>query len=1008
MVCYSYTSGDSIFYSNNVEVVYTVTALNYSFSSLAWLCEFPVNDQLDVFYRTDALGTEVLKTEITDYVINTSLNRIEFVNQPAGGQIVIRRHTPSDKMLFKFVDGAKITATQMNASLHQLLFMVQEKEFAGSTLNYYNSFAGMVLAWDVLTAYTAGTIVSYSGTFWNCILGVTGGAVPPSNGTNWLQIFNSPTAFIISGGPTPVAVNLSALTPGAGLIWNGSSFVAGLLTSSLAALTDVTLTGLASSHLLRYNGADWVNIAPTCDLTLSQIKFADHVFLTGVSPNSYHLSSPLDVSTVSQLTGFKNGAGNWVFSTAPTVYHIVKKILPAEADPVTYFANVTTSLDAMAANISNPVKIKLHWDLNLWRQNLVDYATGENLASTSSAFWDSPEELYSISGYELPTAGTPIKYHAVQLTNASGNNYRVSPYFYQVLDSANVQTGLVSKVSGYGVHRFYLSIPECSTSCLSDIPAVSAINTYYSTSTISAPDLKTALIAVGDESIGSVRDYYLMGLRDLAFAAARINPGAASTIKEKDGVSRFKKGYLLTADYNVLEDKSFKRLESSEGSANVYWKIPKQIIYYNKAALALADNAATSPLTTGTTPPINTVRFTGSSAFRGTTNPTGSTVTGVGQGVYHKADEFWSSWCVRWSTDADLTVNKHFNEADIDWLVKGVTQSATDINLFNMTRQIPEYSFGSSPGLSATSIGAYWAPWAFRPNEIRNKFSGTFDSYGMVGTHLLNIDANCLFSTASNFIPDPEDEYVFRVVAKKALTPFFKNVANSILRSSVICEYGFTDHLHSCEDTVVSDKIDIFHQGSFLAPAARALSRLDESKVRVFVKQEQIESDGGNERYVLTLSVVVPRLKSIGYAKVFRKHFPASTTNAYPQYASASADTESDSGPWNFGDPNTQDITVDSALVTRFYDGAGVADSWVAESPTTFATADYSAQEDNAGVSRLNTSIVSGRNECAVKFTRLGIPGNLWIRLSVLATDGSLDIINLLDSDKGFHTSCDE
>jgi hypothetical protein len=38
---------------------------------------------------------------------------------------------------------------------------------------------------------------------------------------------------------------------------------------------------------------------------------------------------------------------------------------------------------------------------------------------------------------------------------------------------------------------------------------------------------------------------------------------------------------------------------------------------------------------------------------------------------------------------------------------------------------------------------------------------------------------------------------------------------------------------------------------------------------------------------------------------------------------------------------------------------------------------------------------VSGRNECAVKFTRVGIPSTLWIRLSVLNTDGS---VSLLDS----------
>ena len=41
-----------------------------------------------------------------------------------------------------------------------------------------------------------------------------------------------------------------------------------------------------------------------------------------------------------------------------------------------------------------------------------------------------------------------------------------------------------------------------------------------------------------------------------------------------------------------------------------------------------------------------------------------------------------------------------------------------------------------------------------------------------------------------------------------------------------------------------------------------------------------------------------------------------------------------------------------------------------------------------------DTSTIAGRNECAVKFTRMGIPSNLWIRLSVLNTDGTAALIN--------------
>jgi hypothetical protein len=38
--------------------------------------------------------------------------------------------------------------------------------------------------------------------------------------------------------------------------------------------------------------------------------------------------------------------------------------------------------------------------------------------------------------------------------------------------------------------------------------------------------------------------------------------------------------------------------------------------------------------------------------------------------------------------------------------------------------------------------------------------------------------------------------------------------------------------------------------------------------------------------------------------------------------------------------------------------------------------------------------LTSGRSESAVKFSRLGIPSNLWIKLSVLNTNGTTSLID--------------
>ena len=44
--------------------------------------------------------------------------------------------------------------------------------------------------------------------------------------------------------------------------------------------------------------------------------------------------------------------------------------------------------------------------------------------------------------------------------------------------------------------------------------------------------------------------------------------------------------------------------------------------------------------------------------------------------------------------------------------------------------------------------------------------------------------------------------------------------------------------------------------------------------------------------------------------------------------------------------------------------------------------------------SAANSRLVAGRNECAVKYTRIGIPSDFWLRVSVLNTDASVSLVN--------------
>ena len=1003
MTCYSYTSGDPILYNNNVEVVFTASGVNYSFSSISWICEFPVTSQLAVFTRPTPSGTETLQVQGTDYTVNTTLNQIVFTTVPTG-QVVIRRTTPSEKMLFKFVDGAKITAKQLNASLHQLLFMVQEKEFSGATFNHVYSISASIPAWTTATVYTTGQVVSSGGAFFVCIANHTSTAAPPN--VNWTIINPTTSGFVIQGGPNPVVFNLNTLVPGSALVWNGSQFIANTFQGTIGALSDVLITSPANKNILVFNSSNskWENKAPTVDITLSNLLFSDRTFYNNGGFNSFNTAGTISVSGKSELDGFKNASNKWVLTDAPTVYHIIKKLIPLEQDPETYFDNITTSLTGLAANIANPVKVKFQWDLGLERRDKVDFTTGQVLSDLPTMFWDDPDELYSITGYSTASS---LKRHGIQETSVSGNIHRCSPYYYQEITSAAAPVSYISKLKGYGIKSFYLSVPESHTSALADLPAMSGTNTYFSSpGTINSNALVDDLNTIGNENATTHRDYYLMGLRDLAFAAARANPGATSTVKQRDNLSRFLKGHLIASVYNGLSNVSFRRLEDvSETATNCLWKIPKQIIYYNKAALALA-NKDFSDLFTNSSFNTETVRFQGYSELRGANTNVNSSVLADGQGVYFKADAYWNNWCNRWSTDptADLSTQR-FNEADIDWVVKGITTSATNVELFRLYGNLPEFTF-TTTAPTASSPGNLYFPWSFRPNDIRNG-TAPLDTVGLIGTHLLNIDANTLFSSASNFIPDPVDEYVFRIVTKKSLLPFFKSDSFSHLKSSIILEYGFTDHNFNNKTTELTDKNTIFKQGLLRSGPSRANSRLDKSKVRVYVKNETVEVIGTDKRYVITLAIVVPRLKSIGYSKVFRKFIPTVNTSDYPIAASSTVDSEIDSGPWNFSDIDIEDINATYSQTGTTWIGASkyvaptLAQNLIA-STETFTTTNILGNP--ADSFRSDAQFVSGRNECAVKFTRIGIPSNLWIRLSVLNTDGSTDII----TSGGFDTSTDE
>lgn len=991
MPCYNYSSNDPIYYSPNagqwsVEKVYTASGTIYSYSTIAIMCEIPPADQLCVYTRASAGAAETLLTLGVDYTVNTGqTENIVLTSALNSGQLVIRRCTPNDKMLFQFVDGAKITAKQLNASLYQLLFLGQEKEWIGSTNNHFYPLSTSIATWNSATNYTVGQYALRNGVVYQAVANNTN-STPPS--ANWTAVNFVTNGFIIEGGATlsgPVKFNLNGVSVGKGLVWNGTEFEAGTIGGIIDNLDDVVITTPFAGDILVYDGVNWRDQAPTVDITQNNLLFKSHVFtnrnVTGGDSYTDNSIPPLDYNTgdIPTLLNPFTLNGNYVVPDVPTTYHILKRLIPNETKPEVFFNDVNTAINLISNAITNPVKAQLYWNLNRAVPSvdtLQDAASSEKLVNYKISYWDSPQDFYNVS--MLSNINT-LRYHGV--TTSNNENYRDNPYFYKN------NTTYISKVTGKKIKAFYLNVPECYTTALCNIP-ISTSNTFTTLNTLTSGGI-AALIS---PTSLSYRDEYLTALRDFAFAGVRSGLSSVNTVKQYDHQARFAKSFLLSADYNGFEDVSYKRLEltnQEESPSLCLFKIPKQIIYYNKKALTFIVNQ-NQPITTinwpetgfGSSAATNStysssVRFTGSGELNNTANNS-STVTVQNMGALFKADEFWGNWTSTWSGDSIA----HFNEADIDWIVSGV-QPGTSLTL-NLWDLVSFKNSKTSSVLYAQEDDINRAdmyPWPYRPNYWEKT---DFDFDGYIGTHHFNFDSNRLFSDASLFVPDPRDEYVFRIVIQDSVLSAFDVAGSETIASAIILEHGFDEHPNNAlRETVNGTKAEIYRKNRTVRQIQRTKTRLDKNDVRVFVQSEHFETKGeansNTKQYVINLCISVPRLKAIGYARVFRNPGPAPIgSNVYINDAgnNISLDTDVDLGSWTFylendaisNDPNDN---VNFG-VNQDEGGAGPGTIWYM--PKQIAAA--------------------GRNECAVKFTRLGIPNNLWIRLSVLNTNGTTDLIS--------------
>lgn len=907
-MCYSYSQNDPIYYNPNplhpsVTLLYenvTTSTASFSYGSIATLCEIPDEFQLCVFVtRVWELGAEPTEIQLTfelntvnplglsaGFTLNTTAATLTLNSPLLPGEVLnIRRCSESNKMLFHFTDGAKLSAQDLNASLHQLLFLIQEKEFATKAVTNNYPLPNIAIQWGVETEYSAGDFVTYqvpnpdpqtapptfnSTIVYKSLVPVMGTPTPDIS-EDWEQVAWLSNGFVLEGGQDlsgPVIFSLHGVDIGDALVWNGTKFIGARLNlGSINDLGDVNVTNPASDEVLTWDTATdrWINlpirfpdtVMPSLDVV--DLSLQDWAFYKPQSTQA-NINAAYDGDTLWEgwgvpLTAFRDG-DNWVIPNPPTVINIVSKMFP-NLDPVGFFEDVTSLLSQTNAQSLSPIISRLSWDL------MKGISSTSHLSTT---FWSSPEELYSESGPSF--ADTYAK--TVVNTGADGAFRSVT------------LAGVVSKIFGYGLRNedsnkqgFFLNIPE------------SRVTTFNTP----AYDVDGAIKIT---PLASVNDIYLENIRDLAFAL----DGADQATPTPDESRRINRSQQIQPIYTQDAVQSWKRLDNNDAlTAGITLKMPKEIVYYNQMAAIL-----------GADKDDNAVFHLPTVFSEGTYRPKN-----------YNPGYMPTPYQIQWFL---ANVQQTFPTTPNQFPISPLNRS-----LWPTQVTAPAWSY---PGPGGT---------IYKPDlvdEFDHTEIPTHDD--VIGDIALLVDANRLFSTASNYLAEPRDTYVFNVALSAAASTAIYQIASTSEpeRAQVVLEWGLHD---------VNKK-----EGEYSSTLCKALGMLKREDIRVFTSPLIRETVSSSH---LKLFIEVPRMKYIGYSNFFRR----SGNNV---------------------------VTANSTTLALWYathfNSDDVSDGSLPSIDTSPAEGDLD-------------KIIGLRNEVAVKFVRLGIPTNLWINLSVLVTKTQLSLL---------------
>lgn len=165
IVCYEYNTNDPIYYnaSNTGATVIKeydnpVAGGTYGYGNVATICDVPDEFQLCVYGVTSGGAATKLTYQATlsgtgtTWTLDTNDNVILNSSGNFDGYTKLRisRCTDDTKMFLTFSDGAKLSADDLNKTFHQLLFLIQEKEFAANSYVQLQNAIGLGanISWD--------------------------------------------------------------------------------------------------------------------------------------------------------------------------------------------------------------------------------------------------------------------------------------------------------------------------------------------------------------------------------------------------------------------------------------------------------------------------------------------------------------------------------------------------------------------------------------------------------------------------------------------------------------------------------------------------------------------------------------------------------------------------------------------------------------------------------------------------------------------------------------------